>query len=928
MPEDTLPPQPPNDAAAPPPPPGDGHRAQINIEHEMRKSYLDYSMSVIIGRALPDVRDGLKPVHRRVLYAMHTEGLHYNKRYSKCAGVVGEVLKKYHPHGDSSVYDALVRLAQEWNLRYPLIDGQGNFGSVDGDPAAAYRYTECRLERLADFLLADIDKETVEWGPNFDDTTLEPKVLPTRFPNLLVNGSAGIAVGMATNIPPHNMGEVIDAAVHLMSNPKATVLDLMRFIPGPDFPTAGIIQGRDGIRAAYEKGRGVVQVRARSNIEIHPRTERETIVVTEIPYQVNKAKLVEHIADLVRDKRVEGISDLRDESSREGMRIVIELKRDAVAQVVLNNLYTHTQMQTGFGVIMLAIDGGQPRVLTLKEMLERFIAHRRDVVTRRTRHELRKAREREHILLGYQIALDHIDEIIELIKKANDREVARQGLIATFGFSELQAKAILEMQLQRLTGLERQKILDELAEVQKLIARLKEILASEAVLLQVIVTELQEVRQLFADERRTEIQGEASDLSTEDLIAEEEMVVTVSHLGYVKRNPVSLYRAQKRGGRGKTGAITREEDFLEALFVASTHSYLLVFSDKGKVYWLKVHEIPQAGRTAKGKPIVNLVQLAPGEKVAAILPVRRLPEPGVAAEEAAAEELAPVDGAAVEGAALEEGAPMLESGEAAGIDELSPALEGATAQFVFMATRKGLIKKTLLEQFSRPRAAGIIALGIEDEDELIAARLTDGRSHVLISTAQGMAIRFEESDVRSMGRGAYGVKGITLGDGDAVVSAAAIHAPAEGEPAPTILTVTQNGYGKRTVLDEYRVQTRGGKGLITIKTTERNGPVVGAAPVTDAEEVMLITNRGMLIRMPARGISVIGRNTQGVRLITLESKEEQVVGFARVAETTPEAEEAGVREAPEGAEPVESGPADAGAEAEPGEPGEGPEEQG
>ena len=638
MPDEILPPRPPEPPPpAPPPPPGDGHRAQVDIEHEMRKSYLDYSMSVIIGRALPDVRDGLKPVHRRVLYAMHSEGLHHNKRYSKCAGVVGEVLKKYHPHGDASVYDALVRLAQDWNLRYPLIDGQGNFGSVDGDPAAAYRYTECRLERLADFLLADIDKETVDWGPNFDDQTLEPKVLPTRFPNLLVNGSAGIAVGMATNIPPHNMSEVLDAAMHLIEDPKATVAELMRFVPGPDFPTAGIILGPDGIRAAYEKGRGTIQVRARANVEIHPRTERETIVVTEIPYQVNKAKLVEHIAELVREKRIEGISDLRDESSREGMRIVIELKRDAMAQVVLNNLYAHTALQSGFGITLLAIDAGQPRILTLKEMLERFLAHRRDVVTRRTRHELRKAREREHILLGFQIALDHLDAIIELIRKSKDRDEARDGLIAGFGLSELQAKAILEMQLQRLTGLERQKILDELAEVQKLVARLKEILASEKVMQEVIVAELKEVRQLFGDERRTEIQGAAADLDTEDLIAEEEMVVTVSHAGYVKRNPVSLYRAQRRGGRGRAGAGMRDEDFLESLFVASTHSYLLVFSDKGKVYWLKVHEIPQAGRTAKGKPIVNLVQLAPGEKVAAILPVRRLPGPAVE-EVAAADE--------------------------------------------------------------------------------------------------------------------------------------------------------------------------------------------------------------------------------------------------------------------------------------------------
>jgi len=777
--------------------------------------------------------------------------------------VVGEVLKKYHPHGDAAVYDALVRLAQEWNLRYPLIDGQGNFGSVDGDPAAAYRYTESRLEKLADYLLADIDKETVEWAPNFDDSTVEPTVLPARFPNLLVNGSSGIAVGMATNIPPHNMDEVIQAAVHLIHDPKATVAELMRFVPGPDFPTAGIILGRDGIRQAYETGRGTIEVRARATVEVHPKTEREAIVVTEIPYQVNKAKLVEHIADLVRDKKLEGISDLRDESSREGMRVVIELKRDAVAQVVLNNLYAHTQLQTGFGVILLAIDGGQPRILNLKELLERFVAHRRDVVTRRTRHELKQARAREHVLLGLSIALDHIDEIIELIKKAGDREVARQGLMERFGLSEIQARAILEMQLQRLTGLERQKILDELGEVQKLIVRLREILASEKVMMQVIVAELEEVKQLFADERRTEIQGAAADLSLEDLIAEEEMVVTVSHLGYVKRNAVSTYRAQKRGGKGKTGAATREEDFVESLFVASTHSYLLVFSDKGKVYWLKVHEIPLAGRAARGKPIVNLVRVEQGEKIAAILPVRKLPEPP------AGEEVEAEDGAI-------------------------PAGDGE--QFVFLATKKGIIKKTRLDAFSRPRQAGIIALSIEGGDSLIAARITDGRSHVLLSTAQGMAIRFEEVDARAMGRTAYGVKGVTLEEGDVVVSAEVLHEPFEGEGAPTILTVTANGYGKRTELSEYRTQTRGGKGIITIKTTERNGPVVAALRILDSEEVMLITNQGMLIRMPARQISVIGRNTQGVRLISIESREEQVMAAARVAETSQEAEAAGVRE--------------------------------
>jgi DNA gyrase subunit A len=870
MPDETAPPAPPE--VTPPPPPGEGPRPQVAIEDEMRRSYLDYSMSVIIGRALPDVRDGLKPVHRRILYAMHAEGLHHNKRYSKCAGVVGEVLKKYHPHGDAAVYDALVRLAQDWNLRYPLIDGQGNFGSVDGDPAAAYRYTEARLEKLADYLLADIDKETVEWAANFDDSTVEPTVLPARFPNLLVNGSAGIAVGMATNIPPHNMGEVVAAAIHLVRNSRATVADLMRFIPGPDFPTAGIILGREGIRQAYETGRGNVVVRARASIEVHPKTERESIVVTEIPYQVNKAKLVEHIAELVREKRLEGISDLRDESSREGMRIVVELKRDAVSQVVLNNLYQHTAMQTGIGVILLAIDGGQPRILDLKQMLERFVAHRRDVVTRRTRFDLKQARAREHVLLGLQIALDHIDEIIELIRKAPDRDSARDGLTARFGLSEIQAKAILEMQLQRLTGLERQKILDELAEVQKLIARLKEILSSEAVMLDVVVAELEEVQQLFADERRTEIQGEAGKLDVEDLIKEEEMVVTISHLGYVKRNPVALYRAQRRGGKGKTGAATRDEDFLESLFVASTHSYLLVFSDKGKVYWLKVHEIPQAGRAARGKPIVNLVQLAQGEKVAAILPVRQLPRPPASVEMAEG-------GEAGEGGEAAAEAPEVAEGGEATADAAGPS-------FVFLATRRGLVKKTRLDAFGRPRPSGLIALSIEEGDSLISARITAGDSQILLSTSQGMAIRFEEADVRAMGRTAYGVKGITLDEGDEVVSAEALPAAPGSGAAPSILTVTANGYGKRTELGEYRSQTRGGKGIITIKATERNGAVVSAVPVRDDDEVMIITNRGMLIRMPVAQISIIGRNTQGVRLISVESREEQVVAVARVAETS------------------------------------------
>ncbi len=867
MPDETNVPPPP--AAPETPPPGDGYRPTVAIEDEMRKSYLDYSMSVIIGRALPDVRDGLKPVHRRILYAMHQLGNTHNKPFKKCARIVGDCMGKFHPHGNLAIYDALARLAQDWNMRAPLVEPQGNFGSIDGDPPAAERYTEARLARLSDYMLQDIDKDTVEWGPNFDDSTEEPLVLPARFPNLLVNGSSGIAVGMATNVPPHNLREVIGAAIHLVQNPKAGVADLMRFIPGPDFPTAGIILGRDGIRQAYETGRGTIAVRARATIEVHPKTERESIVVTEIPYQVNKAKLIEHIAELARDRKIEGIADLRDESSREGMRIVVELKRDAVAQVALNNLYQHTALQTGFGVTLLAIDGGQPRILNLKDLLDRFVAHRRDVVTRRTRHELKQARAREHVLLGFQIALDHLDEIIELIKKAPDGDAARDGLVQRFGLSEIQAKAILDLQLRRLTGLERQKILDELAEVQKLIARFKEILASEKALLEVIVAELEEVRDLFGDERRTEIRGAAEEFEAEDLIAEEEMVVTVSHRGYVKRNPVSTYRAQRRGGRGKTGAVARDEDFVEMLFVASTHSYLLLFSDRGKVYWLKVHEIPQAGRATRGKPIVNLVQLAQGEKLAAILPVARLPGPPAGSEEG-------------------------EGGEQ------QPEPQGSNGQCVFMATRRGLVKKTRLDAFSRPRPSGLIALSIEDGDELIAARLTDGSSHLLLSTAQGMAIHFEESEVRPTGRSAYGVKGITLEPGDEVVSAESLAPPRPGEPgAPTILSVTRNGYGKRSELSEYRVQSRGGKGIITIKTTERNGPVVAAAPVQDSEEVMLITNRGMLIRMPCKQIPVIGRNTQGVTLIAVESKDELVMAVARLAETGREADAAGVRDAPD-----------------------------
>jgi DNA gyrase subunit A len=896
MPDDFPPPP-----APPSPPSGAGDLVPINIEDEMRKSYLDYSMSVIVGRALPDVRDGLKPVHRRILYAMQDEGLLHNRKYSKCAGVVGEVLKKYHPHGDASVYDALVRLAQPWNMRYLLVDGQGNFGSVDGDSAAAYRYTECRMTELAEAMLADIDKETVDFGPNFDDSTQEPLVLPSRFPNLLVNGSSGIAVGMTTNVPPHNMREVIDGTLHLVDHPKATVRELMQHIPGPDFPTAGFILGRDGIERAYETGRGQLTLRARTEIESSKGGDREAIVVTEIPYQVNKARLTEKIAELARDKKIEGISQIRDESDRRGMRLVVELKRDAIAGVVLNNLFAQTPLQTTFGVVLLAIDGGQPRTLNLKELLERFISHRREVVTRRSRFELRNAERRQHVVEGLLVAQDIIDLVITIIRRSRDPEEAKWGLMHVLspalyeherfrglprldlaqakaqmeqlvararaqepkyaglqhryeggGFSEEQAKQILEMRLQRLTGIQREELFNELITLTREIARLHDILDNEASLLAVVKAELREVRDKFGDERKTEITGEASALTSEDLIAEEDMVVTVSHAGYVKRSPLSEYRAQKRGGRGKTGAATKEDDFVSDLFVASTHAYLLPITTRGKLYWLKVHEIPAAGRTARGKPIVNLLSLGEGEKLASILVTR----------------------------GFEEG------------------------RFVFFVTRKGVVKRTDLNAFANVRSAGIIALGIDDGDSLVAVRITDGTKDILLSTAQGMSIRFAESEVRSMGRTAYGVKGITLEDGDEVVGADVV------EPGTTILTVTENGYGKRTEEAEYRVQGRGGKGIIDIKTTERNGKVVGLAQVKDRDDVMLVTSAGMLIRIKVHGISVIGRNTQGVRLITLESQGEKVAGISKLPESTEEASENGngeeMGERPEGETPPET----------------------
>jgi DNA gyrase subunit A len=909
----------------PPPPGGVGELIPINIEDEMRKSYLDYSMSVIIGRALPDVRDGLKPVHRRILFAMHDLANHWNRPYKKSARVVGDVIGKYHPHGDSAVYDAMVRLAQTWSMRYPLVDGQGNFGSIDGDSPAAMRYTEVRMDRLTEELLADLDKETVDFGPNYDGSLEEPLVLPTRFPNLLVNGSSGIAVGMTTNIPPHNMGEVIDATVHLIDHPGATVLDLMRHVPGPDFPTAAFISGRDGIRRAYETGRGQITLRARIEIETHKKTERDTIVITEIPYQVNKARLIEKVAELVREKKLEGISDIRDESDRQGMRVVIELKRDAMSQVVLNNLYAMTPMQTTFGMVMLAIDQGAPRTLSLKEMLEKFVLHRREVVTRRTRFELRRAETRLHIVEGLLVAQDLIDQVITIIRKSADVDEARWGLkhilspalyeherfaqlprldpekaraqmdalvararsvepvyaglshqyfpgeaeggrTFTGGFSDDQAKNILDMRLQRLTGMQREELFNELIDLVREIARLRDILGNESSLLAVIKKELQDIRERYADARRTEITGAVDELTSEDLIAEEDMVVTLSHAGYVKRSPLTEYRAQKRGGRGKTGAVTREDDFVTDMFVASTHAYLMPITTKGKLYWLKVHQIPLAGRTAKGKPIVNMVQFGEGETLAQVLVTREFSE----------------------------------------------------NKYVFFVTRKGVVKRTDLSAFSNIRANGIIALGIDEGDSLVAVKITDGTKDILLSTAQGMSIRFNEAEVRSMGRTAYGVKGITLEADDEVVGADLV------EPGTTILTVTENGYGKRTEEAEYRVQGRGGKGIIDIKTTERNGRVVGIAQVKDSEEVMLVTNGGMLIRMRVKEISVIGRNTQGVRLISLEDAEEKVTGISRLPETAPEAEELEEAPPPSSTEASAEGTAEPAPEPAPGEP---PEEE-
>ena len=825
------------------------HKQPVNIEDEMKRSYMDYAMSVIIGRALPDARDGLKPAHRRVLYGMKTMGLAANRGYRKCAKIVGEVMGNFHPHGDASIYDTLVRLAQEFNMRYPIVDGQGNFGSIDGDPPAAMRYTEARLQALADDMMADLDKETVDFTPNYDETTEEPTVLPAPFPNLLVNGSAGIAVGMATNVPPHNLREVVDGCIWLVENtylaaaraehsgaeadedqPIVTrgekIRQLIKLIPGPDFPTGGFIVGRGGIVQAYTTGRGSILMRARSTIETNKKGDRTSIVFTEIPYQVNKAKLIERIADLVREKTIEGISDLRDESDRDGMRIVIELKRGEVPEVILNNLYKHTPLQSSFGIIMLAIVGGRPKVLNLLELVESFVEFRREVVRRRTEFELRKAEARYHILEGLKIALDHLDAVITLIRASKTPPEAREGLMTNFSLSQIQAQAILDMQLQRLTGLERQKILDELAELLKTIERLRAILASERLLMQIIVDELKDVRTKYGDDRRTEIiEGESGEISIEDLITEEDMAITVSNTGYIKRTAISTYRNQRRGGKGRIGMRTKDEDFVSHLFVASTHAYIMIFSDRGRAYWLKVHEIPDVGPGGKGKSIANLVSMEDGERIAAMVAVKEFEDD----------------------------------------------------KFVVMGSRKGAVKKTALSAFSNPRAGGIIAMGVEEGDAVIAVQVSDGSGEIFIGTRNGMAIRFEEGDVRPMGRTAYGVRGITLRDDDYVVAMEVV------KPGGTLLTVTEQGFGKRTEIEEYRVQSRGGVGIINISTTDRNGLVVGVAYVQAGDELLLITQQGMILRTLTDDVRAIGRATQGVKLIDIEG-DDKVVGIAKLVE--------------------------------------------
>ncbi len=798
---------------------------EVSIEQEMSASFMDYAMSVIIARALPDVRDGLKPVQRRILTTLNDLGLAHNRAFRKCAKIAGDVSGNYHPHGEAVVYPALARMAQDFSLRGLLVDGQGNFGSVDGDPPAAMRYTEARMTLLAENLLADIEKDTVDFIPNYDNTRTEPSVLPSRVPNLLLNGSTGIAVGMATNIPPHNLGEVCDALVHVLENGDATREEILERMPGPDFPTAGIIYGRSGIRNYYETGRGSLQLRAKAMVEINGRTNRQSIVVTEIPYALNKARLIEKIADLVREQKIKDISDIRDESDRSGMRIVIDLKRDAVGGAVLNQLYKHTQMQTTFGVILLALVNNQPRVMGVKEMLSHFLRYRREVILRRSRFELKKAENRAHILEGYRIALDNIEEVIALIRASETPEEARGGLMRNFGLTQPQAQAILEMRLQRLTGLERDKIEAEYTELQKTIAYLREVLVDEKLQTSIIREELLEIREKFADERRTEIVDETSEISIEDMIVEEDMAVTISNSGYIKRNAITLYRSQRRGGKGVMGMGTKQEDFVEQLFIASTHDYMMFFTSRGRCHWLKVHEIPQGGRAARGKAIVNVLQLASGEYVSAVMPVRKF-EPD---------------------------------------------------RYILMATKQGVLKKTQLTAFSNPRVGGIIALNLDEGDELIGVGQTDGSLNVFLGTKDGKAIRFPEEKVRAMGRTARGVRGIDLAEGDCVIGMEVV------SPGDIILTATEFGSGKRSRVDDYRLTNRGGKGVINIKVTEKSGPVVGIRRVTEDDEFMLITTGGQLIRSRVQDVSIIGRATQGVRLIGVKEGD-RVAALARIEE--------------------------------------------
>jgi len=800
--------------------------AKVDIEEEMKRSYIDYAMSVIVGRALPDVRDGLKPVHRRVLYGMWESGNRAGKPYKKSARIVGDVMGKYHPHGDSAIYDTVVRMAQPFSLRYPLVDGQGNFGSIDGDTPAAMRYTEVRLTKLAEEMLKeDIDKETVDWDLNYDGSLVEPKVLPARVPNLLVNGGGGIAVGMATNIPPHNLGEVVDALMLLIEDPAVSIQKLMTAVPGPDFPTAGFIHGLEGIRTAYTTGRGTIQMRARALIETQRRGEKQSIIVNEIPYQVNKAKLLERIAQLVRDKKIEGISDLRDESDRDGIRIVVEVKRGQIPEVVLNQLYKMTPMQSTFGIILLAIVDSQPQVLDLKQILEHFLNHRKRIVIRRTRYDLRKAEERAHILEGILKALDHLDEVIATIRASQTPAEARDNLMGQFGFSEVQAQAILDMRLQKLTGLEREKVVEEYKELMALIERLRAILASDRLVLDEIKRELTEIRETYGDVRRTEIIPEENEISIEDMIADEDMVITVSASGYVKRSPLSLYRAQHRGGKGRKGMETREDDYVEHLFVASAHSYILVFTESGQVHWLKVHEIPQAGPAARGKAIVNLLNLSGEERLATTVAVREFDD----------------------------------------------------QHFLFFATEQGTVKKTELSAYGNPRAGGIIAINVDEGDRLLEVRVTDGSNDVMLATAKGYAIRFPEADARPLGRATRGVRGISLRKGDRVVSMEILEE--EGE----VFSLAENAFGKRTKVAEYRRQSRGGKGIINLKVSKKTGEVIGAKQVRPEDGMMLITHSGKIIRINVDGVRVSGRSTMGVKLMDLDEGD-RLVAVAKVAD--------------------------------------------